>query len=55
MHVSIDLEQEDNSFAVSTRESGPSARPLTGKWWGDYEVKKVMFANKPDGSRKVAA
>lgn len=47
--------QEDGSFAVSTREYGPSARPLVGPWWNQHKVVKVLYAKKPDGTRKVSS
>ena len=44
--------QEDNAFQVSTRENGPSMRPLHGTWWADrWEAKKVMYARFDDASR----
>ena len=49
-------EQEDNAFAVSQREHGPTARPLNGVWWADkWEAKKVLYARAPGGTRRQAS
>jgi len=49
-------EQEDNVFAVSQREFGPTARPLNGVWWADkWEAKKVLYARAPGATRRQAS
>ena len=38
---------------MSTRERGPSARPLSGVWWREHKVNKVLYARNADGVAKV--
>jgi hypothetical protein len=41
-------------FVITRREEPLTKRALTGEWWNaEYQVKKVVFAVKPDNSRKA--
>ena len=38
---------------MSSRERGPSARPLSGVWWDQHKVVKVVYGRNGDGVAKV--
>jgi hypothetical protein len=45
---------QGQDFVLTQREEALTKRALHGDYWNcDYAVKKVVFAVKPDGTRKA--
>jgi hypothetical protein len=52
--VTLPALAQGDEFVITKRETPITKRALHGEWWNsDYAVKKVVFAVKPDGTRKA--